>query len=175
MSSERATRSPSHFEGAAATELRLREATRADLDSTRELTARLFLAYGSYDDYVGDWFVDAAVRTFVAEVRERFIGFAMLAVYPDAPIPKGAGPLVAELLAIGVEPELQERGAGGRLLDHCLAIACDPGAGVREVRLSVAENNARGRRLFASRGFRLRDGYAVYPAGQRAIMMRRTT
>lgn len=141
----------------------------------RDLTARLFLAYGSYDDYVGDWFRDAAVSTYLGLETGRPAGFAMLAVYPDAPIPKGAGPLVSELLAIAVEPELQARGLGGRLLDHCLALASDPGAGIREMRLSVAEANARGRRLFASRGFRVREGYAVYPAGQRALMMRRPT
>ena len=122
-----------------------------------------------------DWFRDAAVTTYVAERGGRLTGFAMLAVYPDAPVPKGAGPLVSELLAIGVEPGLQTRGIGGRLLDHCLAVVSDPGAGVREMRLSVAEGNARGRRLFASRGFRVWEGYAVYPAGQRALMMRRFT
>lgn len=155
--------------------LRIRDAREEDLGFIRELTATLFLAYGSYDDYLADWFRDSAVSTYVAEIEERPVGFFMLAVYPDAPVPKGAGPLVAELLAIAVAPEAQARGVGGRMMDRCLEIATDPGAGIREVRLSVAEGNSRAQRLFSKRGFRLGESVGVYPAGQRARTMRRST
>ena len=45
---------------------------------------------------------------------------------------------------------------------------------VREIRLDVADTNARGRKLFESRGFELcEEDHGYYQGGQRALRMRK--
>ncbi len=139
-----------------------------DAAFVRSVAHEAFLAYGSYDNYLRDWFENDAVSSYVAELDGNRAGFFMLTTYRDA---EGSGGLVADLVAIAVEPEYQSRGVGKRLLAHALSLAADADPPAREVWLVVAEGNSRAQRFFARHGFRLRDGVGVYPAGQHALRM----
>lgn len=134
----------------------------------RAMAQNAFLAYGSYDRYLEDWFENEAVTTSIAEVEGRAAGFSMITAYGDPERPREN---VADLVAIAVERELRSRGIGGRLLTHALEFAERSEAKPREVWLVVAEDNQRAQRLFRSAGFRLGEGLGIYPAGQRALRM----
>src|SRR5262249_60371296 len=106
-----------------------------------------------------------------AAVVGRPVGCTMLGFYP---VPRGE--YVAALLAIAVAPAAQGRGVGKQLLEHAIGQA--RGARrrlpLRELRLSVADTNARARRLFVRHGFRLMDGdHGLYDGGQIALHMSR--
>ncbi|HXV65195.1 MAG TPA: GNAT family N-acetyltransferase [Vicinamibacteria bacterium] len=143
----------------------VRPARLGDLAFVKKLARELFLGYGSYERYLESWFQDSGVTTQIAEIDEVAAGFSMVAVYPEEDA------TVAELLAIGVTRAYQSRGVGGALLDASIALGED----AAEIRLSVAEGNSRAERLFASRGFRMRQGVGLYPSGQRARFMTRVT
>jgi ribosomal protein S18 acetylase RimI-like enzyme len=147
----------------------LRLAVARDLDFILGLCRKVFLEYGSYDQYLADWFREEIVSSWIAEVDGAPAGFFMLAIHPKSP----EGP-VAELLSIAVEPELRSRGVGSALLDRSIRLALDSSLGPREMRLTVAEGNARAQRMFARRGFRIGKAIGVYPAGQRALFMSKT-
>ncbi|MGH9324754.1 MAG: GNAT family N-acetyltransferase [Vicinamibacteria bacterium] len=146
----------------------VRTAGAADLEFIRVLCRQLFLEFGSYDRYVEDWFGEKIVSTGIAEADSARAGFFMLAIHPPA---VETDPAVGELLAIAVLPELQSKGIGLALLDRALALARESPREVHEVRLSVAEGNARAQRMFARRGFRVGSAAGIYPAGQRALFM----
>ena len=137
----------------------------ADLDFVRALCRRVFLAYGSYHEYVESWFHDERVTTLVAETGGAPAGFVMFTA--------SGGFRTADLVAIAVAPEIQSRGIGKALLSKCLD-ALRVSKEIDEVRLQVAEGNARAQRMFARSGFRLRPETGVYPAGQRALFMMKT-
>lgn len=145
----------------------LRPARPSDLDFIVELTRRAFLQFGSYDRYVQEWFREEIVSTFVAEVDGAPAGFSMLAIHPESPEQDA----VAELLSIAVLPELRSRGIGAALLDRAIEAARESSLELREIRLSVAEGNARAQRMFARRAFRIGQVIGRYPAGQRALFM----
>lgn len=145
----------------------IRAAEPRDLEFVRALCKRVFLVYGSYDQYVADWFSSGEVATYVAERDGIAMGFCMLRIHAARP----EEPPVAELLAIAVVPELQSRGVGGALLERCFAVALESEPAAAEIRLSVAEGNARAQRMFARNGFRIQPASGVYPAGQRALFM----
>ncbi len=144
----------------------LRPARDSDLEFVVELCRRVFLEFGSYDRYVADWFREEIVSTYIAELDSIPAGFFMLAFHPKAPDEP-----VAELLSIAVVTEHRSRGVGGALLDRSIQLALDATLRPREIRLSVAEGNARAQRMFARRGFRIGQVVGVYPAGQRALYM----
>ncbi len=161
---------PARPERSLATSLSLRPARDTALDFILDLCRKVFLEFGSYDRYVADWFPEEIVTTCVAEVDEAPAGFFMLAIHP----PGGAPPFsesVAELLSIAVVPELCSRGIGAALLDRAILFARESSLGPTDIRLSVAEGNARAQRMFARRGFRIGHLVGVYPAGQRALFM----
>ena len=139
-----------------------------DVTFVRSVAHQAFLAYGSYDNYLEEWFGNDAVSTYIAELDGSRAGFFMLTTYRDS---EGSGSLVADLVAIAVEPEYQSRGVGKRLLARALSLAANADPPACEVWLVVAEGNSRAQRFFAGQGFRLRDGVGVYPAGQRALRM----
>ena len=150
-----------------ARDITLRPARESDLDFMLDLCRRAFLEFGSYDRYMADWFREDIVSSYVAEVDSALAGFFMLAIHPTSPTQEA----VAELLSIAVVPELRSRGVGAALLDRSIALACESSLDLGEIRLSVAEGNARAQRMFARRGFRIGHVIGVYPAGQRALYM----
>jgi ribosomal protein S18 acetylase RimI-like enzyme len=147
--------------------LSLRPGRDSDLDFMLGLCRRVFLEFGSYDRYMADWFCEEIVSSFVADLDSAPAGFFMLAIHPESP----AQEAVAELLSIAVVPELRSQGIGAALLDRAILLARESPLGLREIRLSVAEGNARAQRMFARRGFRIGHVIGVYPAGQRAFFM----
>ena len=146
----------------------VRPARAQDAAFIRAMAQNAFLAYGSYDRYLEDWFENDAVTTSIAELDGRAAGFSMITAYADPERPREN---VADLVAIVVVKELRSRGIGGQLLAHALAFAENSLSKPREVWLVVAEDNARAQRLFRSAGFRLGKGLGIYPAGQRALRM----
>ncbi len=149
-------------------EIIVRPARAQDAPFIRAMAQNTFLAFGSYDRYLADWFENDAVTTSIAELDERAAGFSMITAYADPERPREN---VADLVAIAVVTELQSRGIGGQLLAKALALAESSPSKPREVWLVVAEDNPRAQRLFRSAGFRLGDGLGIYPAGQRALRM----
>lgn len=145
----------------------VRRAEPYDLGFVSGLCERVFAEYGSYRDYVENWFRDDAVATFVGELDGELAGFFMLEA------PRGDG-LTVDLIAVAVAPPLQSRGVGAMLLETCFAVARESWPNAVEMRLQVAEGNARAQRMFAGRGFRMRPERGVYPAGQRALFMVKT-
>ena len=148
-------------------DLTLGPARPSDLDFIVELCRKVFLEFGSYDRYIQQWFGEEIVSTFVAEADRAAAGFFMLAIHPASP----AQEAVAELISIAVVPELRSRGIGAVLLERAIALARESNLDLREIRLSVAEGNARAQRMFARRAFRIGHVIGVYPAGQRALYM----
>ena len=138
----------------------------------RELGERVFSVYGSYDRYLVEWFDTPGVVTLMAEVDRTPVGLAMLMAYPN---PAKRNEALADLLAIAVTPEYQSQGIGTLLLEKSIdeAPLLDAVIPIREIHLSVAENNARGQRLFSRYGFRYLRDEGIYPAGQRALHMSR--
>ena len=145
----------------------LRLARDSDLEFILDLCRKVFLEFGSYDRYMAEWFREEIVSNYIAEVDSAPAGFFMLAIHPASP----AQEAVAELLSIAVVPELRSRGIGAALLDRSILLARESSLDLGEIRLSVAEGNARAQRMFARRGFRIGHVIGVYPAGQRALFM----
>ncbi len=158
---------PASSERSQAQDVTLRPARDSDLDFMLDLCRRVFLEFGSYDRYMADWFREDIVSSYLAEVDSAPAGFFMLAIHPKSPTQEA----VAELLSIAVVPELRSRGIGAALLDRSIALARESSLDLGEIRLSVAEGNARAQRMFARRGFRIGHVIGLYPAGQRALYM----
>ena len=148
-------------------DLALRPARPSDLDFIIDLCRKVFLEFGSYDHYIQEWFGEEIVSTFVASVEGAPAGFFMLAIHPASPKQEA----VAELISIAVVTEARSRGIGAALLDRAIALARESNLDLREIRLSVAEGNARAQRMFARRAFRIGHVIGLYPAGQRALFM----
>ena len=159
---------PARTEPTEDTPIAIRRAGAPDLDFIKTLCREVFLVYGSYDRYVDEWFHADVVETVVADIEGAPVGFAMLALYPPAESSERA---VAELLAIAVSREYRSRGVANALLERCFSLARESSLAVSEIRLSVAEGNARAQRMFARKGFRILPQKGIYPAGQRAILM----
>ena len=153
------------------TRITLREAVSTDAEFVLTLARQSFLEYGSYDDYLKDWFAHPDVTTVIAEIDGVWAGFFMLTHYIDG---EASGERVADLVAIAVAPEHQSRGVGRRLLERAIAAAREKQPSVHRIRLVVAEGNARAQRFFSRQGFRSGRGIGVYPAGQRALRMEKS-
>ena len=152
-------------------ELVVRRARSADGSFLRDLSARVFTEFGDYEQVLGEYLVRDGVYTHIAEWQGRSVGFTMLMYYPLAP-----GSLIADLLAIAVEPGEQGRGVGSSLLESVLDFVANARRTValERIRLSVADTNYRARALFERHGFRLaRDSHGYYDRGQRALHMER--
>lgn len=150
-----------------------RPANRRDRAFIRALAAEAFAPYGEYGPLLLEWFATPGVEATIAEERGEPLGLTLIAFVAD---PEAPGSWVEDVLAIAVVPSSRRRGLGRRLLEAALARAAEAARRwpVRAVRLSVAEENASARALFASAGF----GYtgreqSFYPRGQRALHMRR--
>jgi ribosomal protein S18 acetylase RimI-like enzyme len=153
----------------------IRRATLADHAWIRGVAADVYRELGDYRTIIGSWLDHPGVLTYLDEADTLGPrGFTLLGFYE----PDGAdeGLCFADLLAIAVARPHQRQGLGRALLAHALAVAeaaaCE--RGIREVRLTVAETNPIGRRLFAAEGFAVLDeDHGLYDGGQRAIRMRR--
>lgn len=154
----------------------IRRASAADHHWITGLAAEVYIDLGDYGQIIPSWLVHPGVLAYLDESpaggRTELRGFILLGFYE----PSGEAACVADLLAIAVDPRHQRRGIGRRLLDYSIELAELIGAknGVDEIRLTVAEPNSAGRRLFSTSGFEILDGnHGLYDGGQRAIRMSR--
>ncbi len=142
-----------------------------DVELVRTVAEQVFSYLGDYGRILPAWLVHDGVLTWIAELGDRPVGYTMLGFYPVK-----RGEYVADLLAIAVAPPAQGRGIGKQLLEHAVAQAraAKKRLPLKELRLSVADTNARARRLFVQFGFRLMDGdHGLYDGGQIALHMSR--
>jgi len=141
----------------------------ADSRFCGELGARVFGHLGDYARILPGWLLHEGVITHIAEEGQRAVGLTMLGFYP---VDKSR--FVADLLAIAVVPDAQNRGLGKKLLVHAIeeVRAARRRLKVAALRLSVAEDNPRARHLFAAAGFTLQAGdTGRYDGGQTALHM----
>lgn len=155
----------------------IRRATLADHAWIRDTAAEVYRSLGDYATIIPSWLEHAGVLAYVDEDRSRGArqrrGFILLGFYGPEGHSRTAAD-VADLLAIAVAPAHQRRGLGRQLLRYAIHLASVTGRRdrAREMRLTVAETNEGGRRLFARAGFRALEGdYGCYEGGQRAIRM----
>ena len=156
----------------------IRSARSSDHPWVRSLAAEAYRELGDYRTIIGSWLDHGGVLTFVDEVDgpagPRPRGVILLGFYqpPDG----AAGTCVADLLAIAVAAADRRAGLGRELLGFAIRMAthAPDGRDVRELRLTVAEPNHVGRRLFASSGFaEVAEDHGAYDGGQCAIRMAR--
>jgi ribosomal protein S18 acetylase RimI-like enzyme len=131
----------------------------------------------------------AGVKTLIVTEAMEPAGFAVTCMsrVPSTRAPLGAPTLgvdgadaclAVDLMAIAIEPGRQRRGLGRWLLELVVEGAKDLAATtdlpIVEVTLTVAEDNAIARHLFASAGFvAVGGGGGTYPGGQVAQQMAR--
>lgn len=152
----------------------VRRATSADLPWIRELAAEAYGDLGDYGNIIPAWIEHPGVMAFVDESADPVPvrrGFVLLGFYqPDDDVEI----YTADLLALAVGREHRRLGVGRRLLEHAIELArmAARDADVREMRLTVAEGNLVGQRLYTSAGFaRVDEDHGFYDGGQRAIRM----
>jgi ribosomal protein S18 acetylase RimI-like enzyme len=150
----------------------LRPATAADTDFVRELSAEAFAPFGDYRELLPRWTAAPGVTCLVAAAPEP-CGFVMLGYYyGDA----ARTWVYADVLAIAVRADRRGQGIGTRLLERAIEAAGQARGTfeVRELRLTVADTNARAQALFGTHGFTVSDeDHGRYDGGQRALRMRR--
>lgn len=146
----------------------IRRATPLDLPWLVEVGAQAFAALGNYREILTAWLAQDNVLAWVADVSGERRGFTVIGFFQEEP------GNVADILALAVEPRSRSRGLGRALLEHALAMAeATAQAGrLRELRLSVADDNFIGQRLYRSSGFqRVAGDFGAYPGGQLAVRM----
>src|SRR5262245_47761 len=130
-----------------------------DPEWIRDTAAEVYARLGDYTRIIPSWMNHPGVLSFVEAIdegeAEQRRGFILIGFYE----PEDLSPtrVVADLLAIGVAPAHQRRGVGRTLLEFAVDVAelAHPQQKVRELRLTVAEDNAPALALF------LRSGFAV--------------
>jgi ribosomal protein S18 acetylase RimI-like enzyme len=145
-------------------------------DWIRELGTRAYAALGDYAPALTVWLAQPGIQRLLAfgDEPEVPLGFVLVGFAPADDLP--ADELIADLVAIAVEPLARQQGLGRRLI----ACACDLAAAAAtqlpcyRIRLTVAEDNAIARRLFAGAGFVVQDPeHGHYDHGQRALRLER--
>lgn len=130
----------------------------------------VFRDLGDYHAVLASWLDAPGILAWVDfdEADEERRGFAMLGFYLEAETP------VADLLALVVLPEFQNKGIGTDLLNYVVRMAgvVGPKRGISELRLTVAESNTAGHRLYLRHRFSFASTDAdQYSSGERALRM----
>jgi ribosomal protein S18 acetylase RimI-like enzyme len=170
------------FDKPPAPALRIRTGGATDAPFIRDAAIEVFGHLGDYGRILPTWLLHDGVLTHIAEEAGAPVGYTMLGFYPVGGARQSAGResnagLVADLLAIAVSARAQGRGIGKRLLAHAIEHVreAQKRLPVRELKLSVAEDNTRARRMFVAHGFTLVPGeHGYYDGGQVALHMSRT-
>ena len=143
-----------------------------DQPAVRRIAEEVFAVFGEYGSWLPSYLEHPGVWSYVYEVDEQVVGFAMLGVLEPE---DEKGGRVGDLLAIAVAHGRQSRGVGSALLAQVTAKAkqLKTVLQLEEVRLTVAETNEAARRLFESFGFHEMEGdHGHYDKGQRALRLR---
>ena len=153
----------------------IRRSTGDDHTWIERVAAQVYGELGDYGRIIGTWLDHPGVLGYVDETPAgKLRGFSLLGFYE--PPERDAVDYVADLLAIAVEPAFQRQGVGRELLKYAIHIARLAGRQnrVREIRLTVADDNSVGRKLYLASGFQVLDeDHGSYDGGQRAIRMAR--
>jgi ribosomal-protein-alanine N-acetyltransferase len=146
--------------------VRIKPARVTDASHIRNLSKQVFRRYGPYDETLAHWFLSGMTITVMASMGGKAVGFAMLGLSAlNSPSLR-----VYELLAIAVEPEMQNMGIGNLLLKEIETKAGELGA--EKLTLHTAVDNIKGRKLFNKNGFIPSDTKRhFYPEGQDALRM----
>lgn len=147
------------------------KATARDRDFLESLASEAFHAFGNYGRLLRGWSDEPGVHTYVAREESERVGFVMLGFYYADHDRRS---VYGDILAIAVAQAQRSRGVGRMLLRHAVEMAYQARRtlDVREVRLSVADSNARAQKLFGSEGFIEGDeARGRYDGGQEAIRM----
>ena len=143
-----------------------RLANENDLDFISQLSARVFLKYGAYDETVLGWLLEPEVITVIIATEADPLGFAMMTLEREIWLEPRRG----HLLAIGVLPKHQRKGIGTALLEHMEEIGRK--YGLEEMLLWTAVDNQQALSFFQNAGFHIvgsEDHY--YPRGQAALSL----
>jgi ribosomal protein S18 acetylase RimI-like enzyme len=135
----------------------------------RRLSADVLSRFGDYEVILPGMMQLPWMLTVAALASDRPVGFAM---YSLEDLRHGE----VELSAIAVDPAWQSRGVGRALLEWVERAArlLAPAENPVSVRLTVAEDNDRARRLFERSGYcSVQGGEGFYPAGQRSLVLRK--
>jgi ribosomal protein S18 acetylase RimI-like enzyme len=138
----------------------------SDIEFIRNLSLRVFSAYGSYEEVIPSWFVSGISETIVARNGNIPVGFAMIGKFGSCYDFQPA----SELLAIAVESIVQGRGIGEALLKDLEKKAL--ALGLKRIFLHTATENIKAQRLFIRVGYRpweIKRGF--YALGQDAYLM----
>jgi ribosomal protein S18 acetylase RimI-like enzyme len=144
----------------------IRTAETSDADFIRNLSERVFLQYGPYEEMLPRWLESGIAVTFLAIMDKKPIGFAML----SEPNYTWSFSPVCELLAIAVAPEKQRLHVAERLMEKMERTAREFKVG--KLILHTYAENSPAQNLFRKRGFiatKLKKEF--YPKGQDACMM----
>lgn len=155
----------------------IRRSVTGDQDWIRRLAAEVYADLGDYGAILPSWLGHPGVLAYVDSCNNTGVrrGFVLLGFYEPRDDRPGIGAAyVADLLAIAVEPRFQGQGIGKRLLTYAIHIAelAARSNRVSEIRLTVADGNRVGKRLYLKTGFEILDeDHGAYDGGQRAIRM----
>jgi ribosomal protein S18 acetylase RimI-like enzyme len=165
----------------------IRRAEPDDTEWIRETAARVYAPLGDYRPIMAGWLELPGVTAYLdCDERTRVRrGFVLVGFYeaggapadleqPGHPLP--GTPLVADLIAIGVEPRFQRGGSGARLMGHALDLAFEAQkrTPVGQMLLTVAKTNKPALALFKRFGFEIVDAaHGSYDGGQPALRLGR--
>jgi ribosomal protein S18 acetylase RimI-like enzyme len=144
----------------------IRPAKPSDKDFIAGLSGKVFSIYGPYRTTVSRWFESGMTMTLITMTEGTPVGFVMIAALPG----DREGETRAEVLAIAVSPEFQQRGIGNELLQFAQRQVEEMGE--QRLFLHAAKENLVAQKLFLRNGYRpLETKTGFYPSGQDAIMM----
>jgi len=151
----------------------IRRSESSDIAWIQRVADQVYRDLGDYGLAIASWLGTSGVFAYVdTDQRNTRRGFIVIEFH--VPEPSARSPFVADVLAIAVAPEHQRQGIGRALLDHAIRAAVSVGRLYprREMRLTVADGNDAGLRLYQAAGFEIMDSvHGAYPGGQRAIRM----
>ena len=146
--------------------IRIRPARSSDEEFIKELSAKVFSAYGPYGEIISQWFKSVMPTTLVALMEGERVGFVMTGLLSSDRFAE----VVCELLAIAVKPEKQRHGIGKMLLKEAEKKAAR--LGEKKIFLQTAVGNTAAQKLFSNSGYyceAIKKNF--YPSGQDALMM----
>ena len=144
----------------------IRPAKPSDKTFIAGLSGKVFSIYGPYRTTVSRWFDSGVTMTFISLAEGRPVGFVMIGALPG----DSEAETRAEVLAIAVTPEFQQRRIGEELLRY--AHKRVEQLGEPKLFLHTAKENLAAQKLFLKIGYRpvaIKKGF--YPSGQDALMM----